>query len=70
MHVITCQEKDELVIGENIHVEIVEIFENRVVLGFSSPGQYPSYWEEELYLAGELESENEELHSLEPEFVS
>lgn len=66
MRVITCQEKDELVIGENIRVEIVEIFENRVLLGFSSPDQIPSYWEEELYLSGQEELE----FSLEPQYVS
>ena len=66
MRVVTCQEKDELVIGENIHVEVVEIFENRVRLGFSSPDQEPSYWEQELYLAGLEEMEL----SLEPQSVS
>ena len=66
MRVITCQEKENLVIGDNIHVEIVKISDDRVLLGFTSPDQDPSYWEQELFLA------NEELQeqTLEPEYAS
>ncbi len=66
MRVITCQENDELVIGENIHVEIVKIYDNRVLLGFTSADETPSYWEKELF----LNNQNENELVLEPQYVS
>ena len=68
MLVITCQEKENLVIGDNLKVEVVKVSDDRVLLGFTSPDQFPSYWEEELYL-NHTEETSEEF-DLEPEYVS
>lgn len=50
MHILTRQVNQGIVIGESLQVTVLEIHEDRVRLGFSSPGESPSYWEKTLYL--------------------
>ncbi len=46
---LTRQVNEGLVIGEDIHVTVLDIQTNQVRLAISSPNDEPSYWEETLY---------------------
>lgn len=48
MQIISRQENEGLVIGDNIYVTVLKIQETEVRLGISSPNDNPSYWEETL----------------------
>ena len=50
MHILTRQVNEGFVIGDRIHVTVLEIHDNHVRLAFSVPDEEPSYWEEILYL--------------------
>ena len=47
--IISRQENEGLVIGDDICVTVLKIRESEVRLGISSPNDDPSYWEETLY---------------------
>ena len=49
MQIISRQENEGLVIGDDIHVTVLKIQETEVRLAISSPKDNPSYWEETLY---------------------
>jgi len=49
MQVMTCRVNEGLIVGENISVTVLDIFEDHVRLGISSPNAQPSYWEQMLY---------------------
>lgn len=49
MQMISRQESEGLVIGEDIYVTVLDIQEDRVRLAISSPNDCPSYWEQTLY---------------------
>ena len=49
MQIITRQVNEGVVIGDNIHVTVLDICDNQVRLGISSPNECPSYWEQTLY---------------------
>jgi carbon storage regulator CsrA len=49
MQIISRQENEGLVIGDDIHVTVLKIQETEVRLAISSPNDSPSYWEETLY---------------------
>ena len=49
MQVISRRVNEGLIIGENIFVKVLDVQEDHVRLGISSPNDYPSYWEETLY---------------------
>ena len=49
MQLITRRVNEGLVIGDDIHVTVLRIFEDHVRLGISSPNEVPSYWEQTLY---------------------
>lgn len=46
---LTRQINEGVVIGESIHVTVLNIRANQVRLAISSPDVEPSYWEETLY---------------------
>jgi carbon storage regulator CsrA len=46
---LTRQVNEGLVIGEDIHVTVLDIRADHVRLAISSPNDEPSYWEETLY---------------------
>ena len=50
MQVFTRRVNEGLVIGDSMHVTVLDIHEDHVRLGISSPNDLPSYWEETLYL--------------------
>jgi len=50
MQIFTRQVNEGLVIGEGIHVTVLDIHDDHVRLGISSPNEFPSYWEQTLYL--------------------
>jgi len=49
MQVISRRANEGLVIDDNICVTVLNIRDDRVRLGISSPNDFPSYWEETLY---------------------
>lgn len=49
MLVFTRHVNEGLVIGDDIHVTVLDIHDNHVRLAISSPNDEPSYWEETLY---------------------
>ncbi|MBT4866395.1 MAG: carbon storage regulator [Planctomycetaceae bacterium] len=46
---LTRQVNEGLVIGEDIHVTVLDIRADHVRLAISSPNDQPSYWEETLF---------------------
>ncbi|MGH7127090.1 MAG: carbon storage regulator [Planctomycetaceae bacterium] len=50
MHIVTRHVNEGLVIGRNLEVAVLEIHDDCVRLGLSSPDHDPAYWEETLYL--------------------
>ncbi len=50
MQLISRRVNEGIIIGEDIHVTVLEIHEDRVRLGINSPNDIPQYWEETLYL--------------------
>lgn len=50
MKVISRSENEGLVIGEDIHVTVLEIHPDHILLAFECPRMTPSYWEQYLYL--------------------
>ena len=53
MHVISCDEKDAIVIDNRYTVRVLEILEDSVRLAIESPGEEPSYREEVIELEPE-----------------
>ena len=58
MHVVSCQVRDELRIGESIRVAVLEVADDHVRLGITSPFQDPEYQEQVIFL-GEDGEESE-----------
>ena len=56
MQVFSCEVNDELTVGSNIQVAVLEICPDYVRLGITSGGEEPSYREETLYIGGDDES--------------
>ena len=59
MQIISRGVNEGLIIGDRIFVKVLDVQEDHVRLGISSPNDCPSYWEETLYyetaeVAGEL----------------
>lgn len=52
MHVISCRVRDEVCIGEDVRIVVLEVTEERIRLGITSPYQFPEYQEEVIYLMG------------------
>jgi carbon storage regulator CsrA len=50
MHVTTCGVNEGVVIGECVHVVVLEVHGNEVRLGISTPGEEGSYREETILL--------------------
>ncbi len=61
MQMITRRVNEGLVIGNDIHVTVLDICQDRVRLAISSPNNTPSYWEETLYLDAAEEETVQEL---------
>jgi len=49
MQVVSRQVNEGIVIGDDIYVTVLNIQDNYVRLGISSPNDSPSYWEQTLY---------------------
>ena len=49
MRIFTRQVNEGLVIGDDIHVTVLDIHNDHVRLAITSPNDEPSYWEETLY---------------------
>lgn len=54
MHVISCRVQDELLIGDETRVTVLEVGDDHVLLGITSPYQIPEYQEQVLYLSDEF----------------
>ena len=60
MQILTRQVNEGFIIGNRIHVTVLEIHDDHVRLAFEVPDEDPPYWEEILYLehardAGQLQ---------------
>lgn len=61
MQMITRRVNEGLVIGNDIHVTVLDICKDYVRLAISSPKNTPSYWEQTLYWEGATEENAQEL---------
>lgn len=52
MHVISCRVRDEVCIGDDVRIVVLEVTEERIRLGITSSYQFPEYQEEVIYLTG------------------
>lgn len=50
MHVLSCRVRDEVLIGDAVRIQILEVAEDHVRLGVHSPDQVPEYQEQIIYL--------------------
>ena len=53
MHVISCRVRDEVCIGDDVRITVLEIADDRIRLGITSPDQFPEYREQVIYLTDE-----------------
>jgi carbon storage regulator CsrA len=61
MQMITRRVNEGLVIGNDIHVTVLDICESSVRLGILAPKNVPSYWEQTLHWEGNQDDSSEEL---------
>jgi carbon storage regulator CsrA len=61
MQMITRRVNEGLVIGNDIHVTVLDISRDNVRLAISSPNNTPSYWEQTLYWEDAEQETAEEL---------
>ena len=54
MHVICCQTRDELRIGDDVRVQVLELADDWVRLGITAAFQNPAYQERIVYLGDDL----------------
>ena len=66
MKVFSRRENEGLVIGDDISVTVLQIWNDHVRLAIACPRLTPSYWEENLFL--EIEEEPSELQLSEARF--
>jgi sRNA-binding carbon storage regulator CsrA len=57
--VISCRVRDELVIGEETRVTVLEVGDDHVLLGITSPHQVPEYQEQVVYLSDSADDPTE-----------
>lgn len=60
MHTVSRHANEGIVIGDDIHVTVLNVYADRVRLAISSPRDVPSYWEQTVYVeqpetAGDVE---------------
>lgn len=55
--VISCQVQDEVRIGDSVGIVILEVADNHVRLGITSPHQVPEYQEQVVYLTDTADAE-------------
>jgi carbon storage regulator CsrA len=52
MQFVTRRVNEGIIIGDDIHVTVLDIRDDHVRLAISSPNDFPPYWEETVYLEG------------------
>ena len=57
--VISCRVQDEVRIGETVSFMVLEVAEDHVRLGITSPDQVPEYQEQVIYLTPEHDEETD-----------
>ena len=62
MPILTRQVNEGFIIGNRIHVTVLEIHDDHVRLGFEVPDEDPPYWEEILYLEHARSAEPLQVH--------
>jgi len=60
MVVMSRRKNEAVVIGDNIKVTVIDIQDNMVRLGISTPDQTPSYWEKTIFTIPETNESTEE----------
>ena len=62
MQVISRRVDEGLVIGDDIFVKVLDVQDNLVRLGISSPNSEPSYWEQTLHYEEAGSTQELQLH--------
>jgi carbon storage regulator CsrA len=60
MLVVSCDVRDILQIGETISIQVLEVGDDHVRVGVTSPEQIPEYQEHTLYVSDALTDEQSE----------
>jgi len=60
MLVVSCDVRDVLQIGESVRIQVLEVGDDHVRLGVTSPDQVPEYREHTLYVANDVIDEPSE----------
>ena len=61
MHVISCRVRDEICVGDSVRIAVLEVAEDRIRLGVTSPGQFPEYQEQVIYITDAAETSADDL---------
>ena len=69
MQVFSCQTRDEVRIGDSISVMILDVAGDHVRLGVRSPGEFPEYREEVVYLTSPPSNRSDEFAPSDPHLV-
>jgi len=62
MQFISRRVNEGIIIGDDIHVTVLDIREDHVRLAISSPNDNPPYWEQTLYWEHEASSRELQVH--------
>ena len=57
--VFSCRVQDEVRIGDSVSIVVLEVAEDHVRLGVTSPHQIPEYQEQVIFLTGESDEETD-----------
>lgn len=60
MLVVSCDVRDVLQIGNSVSIQVLEVGDDHVRLGVTSPDQIPEYQEHTLYVASDVIDEPSE----------
>jgi len=67
--VISCQVQDEVRIGDSVGIVILEVADNHVRLGITSPHQVPEYQEQVVYLTDASDEQADDAAGLDRQLV-
>lgn len=60
MLVVSCDVRDVLQIGDSVSIQVLEVGDDHVRLGVTSPDQVPEYQERTLYVSSDVIDEQSE----------
>lgn len=69
MHVVSCRVRDEVCVGDSVRITVLEVADDRIRLGITSPDQFPEYQEQVIYLTDDSDEECDRLAAAESRLV-